>query len=87
MSARPVRPFVPACFGRNPHPLSDAVRARNADVTQDDEWFAPLTVRETMLFAARLKLPVTLSLEQREARVDEVIADLDLTEVTACDSR
>lgn len=54
-----------------------------ADVTQDDEWFAPLTVRETLTYAAQLKLPVSLTSAERTARVDEILSDLDLTEVRA----
>lgn len=44
-------------------------------VQQDDELFQSFTVRECLMFAAKLKLPKNIDLEQR---VDEIIASLKL---------
>lgn len=49
----------------------------SAYVQQDDILFQTMTVRECLEFAAKLKLPGTM--EQKLARVDEVIATLKLT--------
>lgn len=49
----------------------------SAYVQQDDILFQTMTVRECLEFAAKLKLPGTL--EQKLARVEEVIAVLKLT--------
>lgn len=46
---------------------------QSAYVTQDDALFALSTVRETLLFAAKLRLPKTTTAKEREARVDAVI--------------
>ncbi|RYG44708.1 ATP-binding cassette domain-containing protein, partial [archaeon] len=47
-------------------------------VTQDAPFFDTLTVRETLMFAARLRLPSSVSRAQKTARVDALIAELDL---------
>jgi ABC-type multidrug transport system ATPase subunit len=47
-------------------------------VTQDDAFFAPLTVSEALGFTAKLKLPETVSAQQRAKLCDEVIEALDL---------
>jgi ATP-binding cassette subfamily G (WHITE) protein 2 len=48
-------------------------------VMQDDLLFPHLTVRETLHYAAMLRLPQSLPLAAKVARVDEVIAMLGLT--------
>ncbi|CDF32154.1 unnamed protein product [Chondrus crispus] len=49
-------------------------------VEQDDTtMFAELTVREQILFAARLALPSSVSETQKVARVDKIIQELGLT--------
>jgi ABC-type multidrug transport system ATPase subunit len=45
-------------------------------VLQDDTCFAELTVRETILFSARLRLPESISSEEKQDRVEQVIAEL-----------
>lgn len=45
---------------------------------QDDVVFANLTVRETLTYAALLRLPKTLTKQQKEERVINVIHDLGL---------
>ena len=51
---------------------------RLAYVQQEDTFYTQMTVRETLMFAARLRLPSSLSLEQKTARVDDIIAKLSL---------
>lgn len=47
-------------------------------VTQDDVFFSKLTVRETLLITARLRLSNSLTWEQKVKRVDELIKKLRL---------
>ena len=47
-------------------------------MTQDDVLFPHLTVKETLTYAARLRLPNTLTKEQKEKRALEVIDELGL---------
>lgn len=47
-------------------------------VTQDDVLFPHLTVKETLTYAALLRLPKTLTREQKEKRAIDVINELGL---------
>eukprot|EP00026_Physarum_polycephalum_P005293 Phypoly_transcript_05325.p1 GENE.Phypoly_transcript_05325~~Phypoly_transcript_05325.p1 ORF type:complete len:643 (+),score=84.35 Phypoly_transcript_05325:233-1930(+) len=47
-------------------------------VVQDDLLFANLTVQETLLYAARLRLPASLTDAERQERVEETISKLGL---------
>lgn len=47
-------------------------------VTQDDVLFPHLTVRETLTFAARLRLPSTLTKKEKEQRATDIIYELGL---------
>lgn len=47
-------------------------------VTQDDVLYAHLTVRETLTYAAYLRLPKTLTKQQKEQRALDVICELGL---------
>ncbi|XP_048858708.1 ATP-binding cassette sub-family G member 8 isoform X1 [Brienomyrus brachyistius] len=49
-----------------------------AHVRQDDRLLPHLTVRETLAFVAKLRLPMHFSQAQRDQRVDDVIAELRL---------
>ncbi|XP_040207471.1 ATP-binding cassette sub-family G member 8 [Rana temporaria] len=49
-----------------------------AHVRQDDQLLPHLTVRETLSFVAKLRLPKSYSNEQRQKRVEDVIAELRL---------
>ncbi|XP_053731966.1 ATP-binding cassette sub-family G member 8 isoform X1 [Synchiropus splendidus] len=49
-----------------------------AHVRQDDRLLPHLTVRETLSFVAKLRLPTHYSQAQRDQRVDDVIAELRL---------
>mmetsp|Transcript_15002 Transcript_15002/g.38536 ORF Transcript_15002/g.38536 Transcript_15002/m.38536 type:complete len:649 (-) Transcript_15002:139-2085(-) len=58
----------------------DKYRARKhiAYVTQDDYIFATVTVREALLFSARLRLPAETAREEIDALVDRMITQLKL---------
>ncbi|KAG1950837.1 ATP-binding cassette sub-family G member 8 isoform X2 [Pimephales promelas] len=54
------------------------VKKSIAHVRQDDRLLPHLTVRETLTFVAKLRLPAHFTQKQRDQRVDEVIAELRL---------
>ncbi|KAK3093563.1 hypothetical protein FSP39_017341 [Pinctada imbricata] len=58
------------------------IRTCGAYVRQDDRLLAHLTVKETLMFVAQLKLPTSFTRRQTESRVDEVIAELGLRHVS-----
>ena len=47
-------------------------------MTQDDVLFPQLTVEETLVFAAFLRLPAFMSKQQKRDRVDAIITELNL---------
>lgn len=51
---------------------------RVAYVRQEDIFYTQMTVRETLLFAARLRLPASVPRAEKERRVDELIEKLAL---------
>ncbi|KAL2644837.1 hypothetical protein R1flu_012424 [Riccia fluitans] len=53
-----------------------------AYVEKDDQLIATLTVRETLFYAALLQLPDNLPCSEKLARVDSLISDLDLEEIS-----
>ncbi|KAF2687979.1 ABC transporter-like protein [Lentithecium fluviatile CBS 122367] len=63
----------------------DASSIRSALVIQQDLLLPTLTVRETLMYAAQLRLPPSISQEERKQLVDEVILELSLKE--AADTR
>ncbi|KAJ3119576.1 hypothetical protein HK100_000246 [Physocladia obscura] len=52
-----------------------------AFVDQDDLLLPSMTVRETLLFSARLRLPESMSAKEKEERVDSVLETLALSHV------
>lgn len=54
------------------------VKKSVAHVRQDDQLLPHLTVRETLSFIAKLRLPRSYSEQQRQKRVEDVIAELRL---------
>uniref|UniRef100_A0A3B4YVI7 ATP-binding cassette sub-family G member 8 n=1 Tax=Stegastes partitus TaxID=144197 RepID=A0A3B4YVI7_9TELE len=54
------------------------VKKSIAHVRQDDRLLPHLTVRETLSFVAKLRLPTHFTQAQRDQRVDDVIAELRL---------
>ncbi|XP_060780652.1 ATP-binding cassette sub-family G member 8 [Neoarius graeffei] len=57
---------------------SSLVKKSIAHVRQDDRLLPHLTVRETLTFVAKLRLPTQFTQAQRDQRVDDVIAELRL---------
>ncbi|CAM8955763.1 unnamed protein product [Rhodiola kirilowii] len=55
-----------------------ALKRRIGFVTQDDILFPQLTVEETLLFAAFLRLPSNMTRRQKYARVETIIKELGL---------
>lgn len=47
-------------------------------VTQEDVLFPQLTVEETLIFSAFLRLPTNMSKQEKYARVENTIRDLGL---------
>ncbi|ONK68828.1 uncharacterized protein A4U43_C05F16440 [Asparagus officinalis] len=62
----------------NDEPYTKSLKRRIGFVTQDDVLFAHLTVRETLTYAARLRLPKTMTRQQKEQRALDVIYELGL---------
>ncbi|KAG2493515.1 hypothetical protein HYH03_008330 [Edaphochlamys debaryana] len=60
-------------------PLTKAVRRRIGFVLQDDVLYETLTVHETLLYAAQLRLPGGMSAAEKRRRVDAVLAGLGLS--------
>ncbi|KAF2195388.1 P-loop containing nucleoside triphosphate hydrolase protein [Zopfia rhizophila CBS 207.26] len=63
----------------------DASGVRSAYVIQQDILLPTLTVRETLTYAAQLRLPPSISQDERKQLVEEVIMELGLKE--AADTR
>ncbi|XP_073001536.1 ABC transporter G family member 26 [Typha latifolia] len=62
----------------NDTPYSPSLKRRIGFVTQDDVLFPQLTVEETLVFAALLRLPTNMSKQQKHSRVDAIIKELNL---------
>ncbi|KAG4397154.1 hypothetical protein JHK82_027362 [Glycine max] len=62
----------------NDQPYSKFLKSRIGFVTQDDVLFPHLTVKETLTYAARLRLPKAYTKEQKEKRALDVIYELGL---------
>ncbi|KAI7726974.1 hypothetical protein M8C21_011399 [Ambrosia artemisiifolia] len=63
----------------NSRPFSGSLKRRTGFVTQDDVLYPHLTVTETLLFTAMLRLPNSLSQEEKVEHVERVITELGLT--------
>ncbi|XP_055819828.1 ABC transporter G family member 14-like [Solanum dulcamara] len=62
----------------NSQPFSGSIKRRTGFVTQDDVLYPHLTVIETFLFTALLRLPQNLSRDEKVRQVEHVIAELGL---------
>ena len=62
----------------NGHSMSKAIRRSIGYVSQDDLLYENLTVYETLYYAALLRLPKTMTREQKLSRVEAVIQALGL---------
>ncbi|KAK7387186.1 hypothetical protein VNO78_27763 [Psophocarpus tetragonolobus] len=58
--------------------FTSAVKRRIGFVTQEDVLFPQLTVEETLVFSALLRLPTNMSKQQKYAKVDTTIKELGL---------
>ncbi|KAK6129656.1 hypothetical protein DH2020_036593 [Rehmannia glutinosa] len=63
----------------NGQTFSGSMKRRTGFVAQDDVLYPHLTVFETLLFTALLRLPKSLTKEEKVQHVDHVIAELGLT--------
>lgn len=62
----------------NDQPYSKSLKSRIGFVTQDDVLYPHLTVKETLTYVARLRLPKTLTREEKDQRALDVIDELGL---------
>lgn len=62
----------------NDIPYTQALKKRIGFVTQDDVLFPHLTVEETLVFAAFLRLPNSMSHQEKYTRVELIIKELGL---------
>lgn len=60
-------------------PLSNSMRRNMGFVTQDDVLYPHLTVAETLVYTALLRLPSTLSKQEKVAQAEAVLGELGLT--------
>ncbi|KAK7346180.1 hypothetical protein VNO80_20695 [Phaseolus coccineus] len=63
----------------NNQPFSGAMKRRTGFVAQDDVLYPHLTVTETLLFTALLRLPNSLTKEEKVQHVEHVISELGLS--------
>lgn len=63
----------------NGQPMGKKFQRQSGYVMQDDVLYPHLTVRESILYAARLRLPRTVSRAEKESLVDELLKELGLT--------
>ncbi|XP_030515895.2 ABC transporter G family member 14 [Rhodamnia argentea] len=63
----------------NGQPFSGTVKRRMGFVAQDDVLYPHLSVTETLLFTALLRLPNTLPLAEKLRHVESIVAELGLT--------
>lgn len=63
----------------NGQPFSGIIKRRTGFVAQDDVLYPHLTVKETLLFTSLLRLPKTLTQEEKLQHVERVITELGLT--------
>ncbi|KAK7268156.1 hypothetical protein RIF29_20843 [Crotalaria pallida] len=72
------QPTIGGSITYNDQTYSKSLKSRIGFVTQDDVLFPHLTVKETLTYAARLRLPKTYTKEQKEKRALDVIYELGL---------
>ncbi|KAI3821892.1 hypothetical protein L1987_09467 [Smallanthus sonchifolius] len=63
----------------NNQPFCGSTKRRTGFVTQDDVLYPHLTVTETLLFTAMLRLPTSLTRDEKVNHVDRVVSELGLT--------
>ncbi|XP_061439049.1 broad substrate specificity ATP-binding cassette transporter ABCG2-like isoform X2 [Rhineura floridana] len=65
----------------NGFPLPPNFKCISGYVVQDDVVMGTLTVRENLEFSAALRLPLSMSIKEKDERVNTVIKELDLSKV------
>ncbi|XP_020533023.1 ABC transporter G family member 22 isoform X2 [Jatropha curcas] len=70
--------FTSGSIAYNGRPYTKSLKRRIGFVTQDDVLFPHLTVKETLTYAALLRLPNILTREQKKERAMKVITELGL---------
>ncbi|KAK8705248.1 hypothetical protein V6N13_048854 [Hibiscus sabdariffa] len=78
LGGRLIQSTVGGSVTYNEQPYSKSLKSRIGFVTQDDVLFPHLTVKETLTYAARLRLPKVLTKQQKEKRAIDVIYELGL---------
>uniref|UniRef100_A0A2P2KVJ5 ABC transporter domain-containing protein n=2 Tax=Rhizophora mucronata TaxID=61149 RepID=A0A2P2KVJ5_RHIMU len=78
LGGRIIEPTVGGSITFNDQRYSKFLKSRIGFVTQDDVLFPHLTVKETLTYAALLRLPKILTKEQKEKRAMDVIYELGL---------
>ncbi|KAL2345331.1 hypothetical protein Fmac_006616 [Flemingia macrophylla] len=78
LGGRLIQSTVGGSITYNDQPYSKILKSKIGFVTQDDVLFPHLTVKETLTYAARLRLPNTLTKEEKEKRALDVIEELGL---------
>jgi len=68
------------CGGRDLYAWYDELRQRIGYVPQDDILHRQLTVRRALQYSAELRYPPDVSTADRDRRIDEVMAELGLTQ-------
>nr|GMD97403.1 ABC transporter G family member 14 [Ipomoea batatas]GME13764.1 ABC transporter G family member 14 [Ipomoea batatas] len=63
----------------NSQPFSGSIKRLTGFVAQDDVLYPHLTVKETLLFTALLRLPQSLTREEKAQHVESVITELGLS--------
>eukprot|EP00898_Chlorokybus_atmophyticus_P006939 jgi/Chlat1/7246/Chrsp58S06870 len=79
LAGRVLRSSIEGTMLVNGTPVDDSFRKRAAYVMQDDALFPLLTVQETLLYSARLRLPWRMPLAEKQQRVVETLAELGLS--------
>uniref|UniRef100_A0A0E0CVE0 ABC transporter domain-containing protein n=1 Tax=Oryza meridionalis TaxID=40149 RepID=A0A0E0CVE0_9ORYZ len=69
---------VEGCVSYNDEPYCKSLNRRIGFVTQDDVLFTHLTVKETLTYAALLRLPRTMTRQEKEERTIDIIYELGL---------
>ncbi|XP_066400394.1 ABC transporter G family member 22-like isoform X2 [Miscanthus floridulus] len=78
LGGRPGSGAVEGCISYNDEPYSKSLKRRIGFVTQDDVLFTHLTVKETLTYAALLRLPRTMTRQQKKERAMDIIYELGL---------
>ncbi|XP_052675102.1 LOW QUALITY PROTEIN: uncharacterized protein LOC128156830 [Crassostrea angulata] len=72
-------PLSSGTISVNGHNITKDLRRKICYVLQQDIFFSSLTLKETLQFTARIRLPEKMSNAQITSKVNEIIQDLDLS--------